>query len=340
MNSLVAPMGMLWEDKPKYCFILSSTNKKRRIDPKEDVYPPPLMTSQSSEKVTGTFAAVEYALWYYQPQRLAELVLKHQNDFHTITEEDYLISKYATAEQIKKYVATHLYDAYASSDDYVGHGKVDIYTKRGAYGNLMNGILSGSYPTNIGHFCNEFLNDRMLFAILNSLSTEENKREMIGDCLEDPIQINYHCHRYLYVLLNWGAQCTNVPKLINLLQGWYKNTQPNISQDTTSALLNVLQTHLPKIQECKHPNGRKLDYLIDRQPICSITHQTFVEPVLAEDGHVYEKTAILKWFEISNRSPLLNVELPKWWILYEWRKNEFIYADNQRIFSPQQKGMK
>lgn len=40
--------------------------------------------------------------------------------------------------------------------------------------------------------------------------------------------------------------------------------------------------------------------------MCPITQQLMREPVLAADGHSYERTAIEEWFRVSNRSPLTN----------------------------------
>jgi len=42
---------------------------------------------------------------------------------------------------------------------------------------------------------------------------------------------------------------------------------------------------------------------------CPITHQLFIDPVTAMDGRVYERSAITKCFEKSNRSPVTNVEI-------------------------------
>jgi hypothetical protein len=38
--------------------------------------------------------------------------------------------------------------------------------------------------------------------------------------------------------------------------------------------------------------------------ICSITHELMVDPVLAQDGNTYERSAILEWLETNNKSPL------------------------------------
>ena len=39
---------------------------------------------------------------------------------------------------------------------------------------------------------------------------------------------------------------------------------------------------------------------------CPITKQYFLEPVIAADGHIYEKTAIERWLSNNNTSPLTN----------------------------------
>jgi len=42
---------------------------------------------------------------------------------------------------------------------------------------------------------------------------------------------------------------------------------------------------------------------------CCITKTILRDPVVAADGHTYEREAILNWFEQSNRSPMTNQEL-------------------------------
>jgi hypothetical protein len=44
--------------------------------------------------------------------------------------------------------------------------------------------------------------------------------------------------------------------------------------------------------------------------VCPITQELFMDPVLAEDGHTYERSAITRWFSTGNtRSPVTNEEL-------------------------------
>lgn len=39
-------------------------------------------------------------------------------------------------------------------------------------------------------------------------------------------------------------------------------------------------------------------------PTCPITHEVFTDPVVAADGHTYERSAIEQWFQSHNTSPL------------------------------------
>lgn len=43
--------------------------------------------------------------------------------------------------------------------------------------------------------------------------------------------------------------------------------------------------------------------------ICPITQSLFKDPVNAEDGHTYEKSAILEWFKTHKTSPITGLEI-------------------------------
>lgn len=43
--------------------------------------------------------------------------------------------------------------------------------------------------------------------------------------------------------------------------------------------------------------------------LCPITRELLVDPVMAQDGHTYEKSALLRHLECSNRSPMTNEPL-------------------------------
>ena len=59
-----------------------------------------------------------------------------------------------------------------------------------------------------------------------------------------------------------------------------------------------------------HPNHLTEASRDERKPIpgmpcCPITGQQMIEPVVAADGHTYERYAIARWLETSSRSPLM-----------------------------------
>ena len=43
---------------------------------------------------------------------------------------------------------------------------------------------------------------------------------------------------------------------------------------------------------------------------CPITRELLKDPVVAADGHTYERSAILQWFTQSTRSPMTNIAVP------------------------------
>ena len=46
-----------------------------------------------------------------------------------------------------------------------------------------------------------------------------------------------------------------------------------------------------------------------RSYVCPITQDLMIDPVMTDDGHTYERKAILKWFTVHNKSPLTNEDL-------------------------------
>jgi hypothetical protein len=76
---------------------------------------------------------------------------------------------------------------------------------------------------------------------------------------------------------------------------------------------------------------------------CPITLKRMVDPVIAADGHTYERLAILEWFEKHARSPVTNMQIGKVLLPNHFakslieqmnmRENEKAYA-SVRVFSP------
>src|SRR2546421_10713601 len=56
------------------------------------------------------------------------------------------------------------------------------------------------------------------------------------------------------------------------------------------------------------PSSR-LGLAIPRDYLCPMTHELFSDPVVTEDGHTYERSAIRKWFQIRKTSPMTGLVL-------------------------------
>jgi len=56
------------------------------------------------------------------------------------------------------------------------------------------------------------------------------------------------------------------------------------------------------------PSSR-LGLAIPRDYLCPMTHELFGDPVVTEDGHTYERSAIRKWFQIRKTSPMTGLVL-------------------------------
>jgi hypothetical protein len=42
---------------------------------------------------------------------------------------------------------------------------------------------------------------------------------------------------------------------------------------------------------------------------CPISKMILCEPVIAEDGYIYEKQSITEWFNMKNTSPMTNLQI-------------------------------
>ena len=56
--------------------------------------------------------------------------------------------------------------------------------------------------------------------------------------------------------------------------------------------------------------GPEGDNKIPRGFVCPITQAIMVDPVIAADGHSYERSAIVRWFQSHQTSPMTNLPLP------------------------------
>jgi hypothetical protein len=312
INSLVLASGH--QGLKKIYEVRQNDNPLRIMDPDNDIYPAPLMTSQPSYKHQG-FSKLQMAVTYLQYKRLIKLIEEHQDDYKRITYDHVVKKNYTNKEKLKELLSTHnyCYDSLELTDNLI-----DIYTKMGPYGNILNKICGANSGANIMHSGNEMLFDRVFMGIIKTLK-EENLPHMLSNPFKENWNyIQKHCYLYGIIILNYGGKVKNVEDFVDNLEddyakGFYKSNK------------------LEMIYKSELPPGKKLFSICKVE--CPITLEPIDEPVFLEDGTVYEKTAILKWFDgTRNTSPLTGLKLNTFWRMYDLNSNEIIYGNNQCEF--------
>lgn len=76
-------------------------------------------------------------------------------------------------------------------------------------------------------------------------------------------------------------------------------SNPNSSSNSSSSLVAPSATHMNNIIKSNRLKGMK----IRDEFICPITYELMREPVVASDGHTYERNAIEKWLKSNSLSP-------------------------------------
>ena len=80
----------------------------------------------------------------------------------------------------------------------------------------------------------------------------------------------------------------------------YATRMDDYNDDMDSKLPAVSQVALPSLEPEALPN----------MPACPITGFPMIDPVVAADGHTYERSAIARWLTTSNKSPMTGSVLP------------------------------
>jgi len=80
---------------------------------------------------------------------------------------------------------------------------------------------------------------------------------------------------------------------------------PTIVSISKSPSSNVSTSSASSNYECKAFNlEQEFDSYVDsispsRELVCPITQEVLQDPVVAEDGHTYERSALMKWFSMG-----------------------------------------
>lgn len=64
--------------------------------------------------------------------------------------------------------------------------------------------------------------------------------------------------------------------------------------------------------------------------LCPITHEIFKDPVVACDGHTYERSSIEKWLKTKNISPRSGVVMVIF-MLQSWKIVDILFANRKKV---------
>jgi len=111
-----------------------------------------------------------------------------------------------------------------------------------------------------------------------------------------------------YISSNWKCWCNHkyekklsktIIDIINLIIENVCFTQTiNDTNHFQSIIQGIVKIKINK--QLEKNNNQNIDYNF----ICSITHEIMTDPVITSDGHTYERSAIEKWLNYNNQSPM------------------------------------
>jgi len=98
-----------------------------------------------------------------------------------------------------------------------------------------------------------------------------------------------------------------------------------VQQTSDAAHQNILT----QVQERRSDEALRIR--IEPDFICPIMHERMVEPVLAADGHTYERQAIEKWLQTHNTSPMTGAPLPHRYLTENFALRHLITAYEEGV---------
>jgi hypothetical protein len=101
---------------------------------------------------------------------------------------------------------------------------------------------------------------------------------------------------------NWDGRFNNNDAILNMGEeedDGYTSSAAS-TQSSATAMLPSLESPLEQESAAAIPG----------MPCCPITGEPMVDPVVAADGHTYERAAIARWFHSNNKSPLTGSVVP------------------------------
>ena|SRR3972149_2592753 len=289
----------------------------RIIDPKNDIYPNPIMTKEPSIQVHGSSRLI-CAMQYLCIDRINELIdnykiLSETLDYHNTIEERH--KKYKADElaiwnnpldsyEIKAEKNKKIKDEY--NEEFGKDNSVDIYCTDYYGQNIFHNICTTNTGANFCYNGNEKRYNKMISLLLNKLplfaiKTLLSQKSRFG---RTPIEeaLRHKLLHYAIAFLRYGS---DIPS--------------DIRPEYTSQLRDHLDSIFKNKERIKEIEKKEFG-------ICSITLEPIKCPAILEDGSIYERDAIIEWIKKGNNkvSPLTNIKYLNEPVLYCPLDNHFI----------------
>lgn len=343
-------------------------NPERYFDVQNDIYPDAILKRSPSLKLYGQ--ELEAAVWYFQSNRIRELVSAGEkevlafekeydcNSFLEFLHKEFIAEKYEDAklsidkfqqkyknEYSKLSVAyekwKYIFNKYWQKKTGKSYRSIytwDLQTLEVTNGNIFHVICGAEMPNGIAYEFNRQLWDDTFLVLLQSFSPENLPRLLnsnVAGGYNMPIYVALLCNKplYAFALLNLGSQynpdCLSKEKNIQTSWPWLidLNKLSGLSSSSSGDMTCKKDSFKPDGKECA--KGNRFLFQIFCTQDCPISLETLLNPVMLEDGTVYDHDFLRRWFEMGNNrncSPLTNLPLkchPR--TCYNLKNNTFIY---------------
>ena len=186
---------------------------------------------------------------------------------------------------------------------------IDIIEKGTRFGRKYNTIPSNALNNYFSNHAN-FINKHICWHIQPigccNFFKKDTMYKIFIDNYGNIYNFNYKGSYKKYVSSNWQCWCNYkyekklskfIIDIINLI----------IENECFTQIINganrfqsIIQGIVKINEQLEKNNNENINYNF----ICSITHEIMIDPVISSDGHTYERSAIEKWLNNNDQSPI------------------------------------
>lgn len=286
--------------------VTTKDKHNRTIDPEKDFYPRPCNTSEPSQIVIGNDRLI-YALMYLKIDRIKYLI----NTYGHLSQNDILHNKFAESDldkiidkiwgikdktcnekamMVKEAVNEHkriIVEEYNNAVDFMC---VDYYNQ-----NVLHVLCCGNTGANLCYSANQDVYENIIRLFIKTLPKYAITTMLKQKSSFDRIPIEE--------ALRWN--------LFHIAVMFLKNGSPMPMHDGNFIIDKKYETAM-KYLRTFYCNKERVDAFVEvcnnKKIInCPITLEPIKIPAVLEDGSIYEKSAIIKWFMVQK------VEISQFW---------------------------